>query len=255
MFLFSSPSKIVAGIHFTGPKIERDLSGEYTKFGSEYTFSKICESRLDVMWQWPKSIGKFNLALYYTKGGENRIVIESCRSIANKVRYAMKRGLIGILAENMPFDDMLGNCLSEVDIFWDFKPGTELKKPPLKSVLGFNFPFLHTISDSIHMTLHEMAQKDKIFGNTETTTSTVTTAVMTTPMITETTVLVAETSTLGKISDASLNYGSDLVDIVIQGISNPLRSDGIGSAHYFINNVYCMTLMLLSTFVSILFWI
>lgn len=104
------------------------------------------------------------------------MIVESRRSIANKVRFAMKRGLAGIMPVYIPYDDIDGYCPMDnvEDTYGDFKTsnGVNLTLPVLREP---NVSFLFTINEAIDMTFDEITQEEKILAASETTTSTTTT--------------------------------------------------------------------------------
>lgn len=93
---------------------------------------------------------------------ETRVVsYDSPRSIANKVRYAVQKGLLGVMVWSIDTDDFQGDCdnaLNE-DRFSDFrtKPQVKLSFPKLASKT--TYPLLRTLNDAIVLSLDEMNQE------------------------------------------------------------------------------------------------
>lgn len=83
------------------------------------------------------------------------VILESSRSIANKVRFAVKRGLAGVAAVHMQFDDYLGVCAKNDDTFVDFQPAeSAILNIPQRN--DSTFPLLCTINEAIDLTLDEI---------------------------------------------------------------------------------------------------
>lgn len=140
-----SPTKIVMGIHLTGMGFKH--FGGTLK--STYRYVDVCNAK--------KKTFDANCGLTFLVKNHADVVIESSRSIANKVRFAMKRGLLGVAPIYMPFDDYLGICKNDNDTFADFEP-VVLNIP---NRTDNTFPLLHTISEAMDLTLGEMGQKLK----------------------------------------------------------------------------------------------
>lgn len=100
-------------------------------------------------------------------------VIDSSRSIANKVRFAMKRGLTGVAMDFLDFDDVFGKCGIDNDTFEDFKPieGVTLKFPKRTDP---TFLLLRTVNEAIDVTMDEIKQELIICPTTTTATTTAT---------------------------------------------------------------------------------
>lgn len=92
---------------------------------------------------------------------ETRVVTyDSPRSIANKVRYAIQKGLVGVMVWSVDTDDFQGDCDPALndDRFSDFrtKPQVKLSFPKLASN---TYPLLRTLNDAIVLSLDEMNQE------------------------------------------------------------------------------------------------
>lgn len=92
------------------------------------------------------------------------IQTESARSIANVVRFCMKRNVAGFMIFGV--NNYEYNCQPEfaLDTFADFKPasGISLKFPPRND---YNYPLLATINAAINVTLEEIKQENEIFSS------------------------------------------------------------------------------------------
>ena len=95
---------------------------------------------------------------------DTRVVsYDSPRSIANKVRYAVQKGLGGVMVWSIDTDDFQGDCDDSlnVDRFNDFrtKPKVKLNFPKMTSK---TYPLLRTLNDAIVLSIDEMKQEENI---------------------------------------------------------------------------------------------
>lgn len=92
---------------------------------------------------------------------ETRVVTyDSPRSIANKVRYAVRKGLLGVMVWSIDTDDFQGDCdgaLNE-DRFSDFRTEPKVKLSFPKSTIK-TYPLLRTLNDAIVLSLDEIHQE------------------------------------------------------------------------------------------------
>lgn len=87
----------------------------------------------------------------------SEIVFECSRSIANKIRFAMKRRLGGTMISSLHDDDVDGKCGFEVDTWHDFKSSkTVTLHIPVRN--NTTFTLLRTINEAINVTLDEIQQ-------------------------------------------------------------------------------------------------
>ena len=88
------------------------------------------------------------------------VTYDSPRSIANKVRYAVQKGLLGVMVWSIDTDDFQGDCDSSLneDRFSDFRtqPKVKLNLPKLEKN---TYPLLRTLNDAIVLSLDEMNQE------------------------------------------------------------------------------------------------
>lgn len=100
---------------------------------------------------------------------ETRVVTyDSPRSIANKVRYAVQKGIGGVMVWSVDTDDFQGNCddALNADRFSDFrtKPKVKLSFPKL---ISKTYPLLRTLNDAIVLSLDEIAQENNEIDDKE----------------------------------------------------------------------------------------
>lgn len=100
---------------------------------------------------------------------ETRVVsYDSPRSIANKVRYAVQKGLGGVMVWSIDTDDFQGDCddTLNADRFNDFrtKPKVKLNFPRTTSK---TYPLLRTLNDAIVLSIDEMTQEENIIVDKE----------------------------------------------------------------------------------------
>ncbi|XP_055305034.1 probable chitinase 2 [Sitodiplosis mosellana] len=89
------------------------------------------------------------------------IVFPSSRTIANEMRYFVRRELAGALAYTLNVDDYLGKCGMDDDTFNDFRTisGVTLKIPMRHNT---TFPLLRTMNDAILVAIDEFTQETNI---------------------------------------------------------------------------------------------
>lgn len=160
-------NKIVLGLPFYGrtflvdsiqAKIgdpsETAFSGPHTKVDGYIGYNEICnelkaKSNLwNVSWDAEASEA---IATMQDGAKTKVIVFDSTRSMANKVRYAMRKNLRGVMAFSIDTDDFNGICNPEEKPFADF--GTRLQTPA--PVQG-KYKLLRTILDAIAVVDDEM---------------------------------------------------------------------------------------------------
>lgn len=99
-----APSKIVAEIFLAGLKMEGQENA-LEVFKGMSTYQAICAEIKKKSREWTKTYGTYELSVFTNKKRREIIVIESIRSILNKVRFAMKQGLAGIATIHVTCDD------------------------------------------------------------------------------------------------------------------------------------------------------
>lgn len=82
------------------------------------------------------------------------IIFPSSRTIANEMRYVVRRDLAGALAYTLNVDDYLGKCGMDDDTFQDFQTMIN-DKENIPSKHNTTFPLLRTINDAIDKAFNE----------------------------------------------------------------------------------------------------
>lgn len=156
-----SPKKIVLHILLQG---NERLSNTNISFNVEYVkgYNEICSTISKDAWE--KSYDGKNCIVkkkYKSKIMSWIMKFDCSRSIANKVRQAMKWNLIGIMITYLSTDDFLGKCQIELDTFDDFKPveGVILHIPRRNLTDFFG---LRTVTEAIGISLDEIQQENKL---------------------------------------------------------------------------------------------
>lgn len=177
--LGASPSKIVIGIPFYGrtfitshegnfddPSNDVGFQGVYTRENGFMGYNEICKLLTDKTSGWTNSWNtEKNQAVARYKNeetGETRVVVyDSTRSVANKMRYVIQRGLAGAMVWSIDTDDFLGECSTDIDTFADFKPGAGVTLTIPKR-LNENYPLLRTVNEGIVIALAEIGLENDI---------------------------------------------------------------------------------------------
>lgn len=162
------PSKIIIDLPLKGATFDMNII-----YGSNFDefigYSEICAKLLnDKSSQWQRSyLNKSDVAILENHNESRAIVIECSRSIANKIRFAMKLGLGGVLTGPVNMDDYEGKCIEDADTFADFQPdeGIILHIPQRNSMI---FPLIRTINEAIKVTLDEKRQQLEIGASNQT---------------------------------------------------------------------------------------
>ena len=151
--------KIVIGIHFVGPAFTIAPRAK-SEFRGVHKYGSVCKAQSTQPDQWEKLTPISRLSILKKRSHNLTIVMESSRSIANKVRFAMKSGLAGIAPIHIASDDYEGKCRVDDDTFDDYSDVTEdivfLERKEI------DFPLIRTINEAIDVTLDEMAQEKKL---------------------------------------------------------------------------------------------
>lgn len=158
------PSKLLLRLPFDSPVIITMPDNDLSKYNRSVDYNTICDllSRKNGT-KWQKSFNDaVGLAVAWNKnakeGEENAIVFECSRSVANKLRYALKRGLGGVVTGLLNEDDVLGECGFEADTWEDFKPkeGVILNFP--KRNKTSKFALINTLNEAVEVVLDEIRQ-------------------------------------------------------------------------------------------------
>lgn len=176
-----SPTKIVLGLNFAGYGFTTTIvnNDEDAKFDRIYRYNEVCGLQLTDPRKWKTIRNEPSLSMVMSKEENKVILIESSRSIANKVRFAIKRGLAGIAPIYIAFDELYGLKKIDRNIFEDFVPydGVDLNIPVRSDR---KFPLLNTINEAIDVTLDELNQEAELSVTPRSTTTTTTQRVTTT---------------------------------------------------------------------------
>lgn len=171
----ASPSKIVMGVPFYGrtfitnmegnfedPSTEIGFTGIYTRENGFMGYNEICDLLSNRTSGWKRSwdnntsqgVARFKEPLKE----ETRVAIyDSSRSVANKLRYAMRADLAGAMVWSVDTDDFRGDCDNDDDTYADFiagtRPGVVLTIPKR---YNSNYPLLRTINEATVIALEEI---------------------------------------------------------------------------------------------------
>lgn len=147
--------KIILGIQFL-PSVFDNLSG-IEKFG----YAKVCSLNGKYNIEHVLNTAKKPLEILWTFLPDfEQYIFDSCRSIANKVRFAVRRNLGGIMAFPINYDDFEGSCKIENDTFADFETVSD------GVIRNFStFPLLHTINNAIAVATSEFKKENRIGSN------------------------------------------------------------------------------------------
>ncbi|XP_055378605.1 probable chitinase 2 [Condylostylus longicornis] len=177
--LGASPSKIVMGLPFYGRTFKTQFDGYYgdaaddVGFQGPYTkengflgYNEICSmlSNKTSGWkrEWDAPTAQ-SIARFKDEEMDNTLVVtyDSTRSIANKMKFAMKKELAGAMIWSIDTDDFLGECDIEDDTYSDYgdMPGVKLNYPKR---INTNYPLLRTVNEGIVLALDEIEQENEI---------------------------------------------------------------------------------------------
>lgn len=169
----ASPSKIVLGLPFYGRTFisqgkgnfddisdDNGFQGPYTKENGFMGYNEICASIENDTWTvtWDAKTAQA-IARQSVAGEKTRVIVyDTSRSIANKVRFAVRQELGGVMIWSVDTDDFLGSCpLDNDETFADFK-NIEMQQSfykILKTRNSDNYPLLRTINEAIAISEEE----------------------------------------------------------------------------------------------------
>lgn len=234
-----SPNKIVMGLPFSGISFEKSLM-----FGIPTFYRDTCIQPNII-----RSSGAHNLSIFSDEKAGIKIVMDSSRSLANKVRFAMKQGLAGVAVhDNIGYDDVLGECETEDDTFKDFIPieGVNLKFPKRNQS---TFPLLRTINAAIKVTLDEISQEVAMIAAATEPTTTETTKMTTASTTTVTTS--AMTTTKTKTTTTTQQSQGSTSDLITTSTENPPQDSNTGGANHFTIDAKYKILIFFSALLSL----
>lgn len=153
-----SPAKLIIGVQFMGLSFHSilDLSPKSATFRRAMGHNEVCQLlTTDKTTKWSKFYDdEFGVTVIKDESKSWRgilrstdvILLESGRSIANKVKFALSRKLAGAMAFTIDLDDYRGTCGMDEDAFADFNLGGTVNIPnrhnttqPLLKTLNFAF--------------------------------------------------------------------------------------------------------------------
>lgn len=156
------PLKILIAFKLEGSmftrRIQKSTNHEMFVFEKTWKYNEICSIQSTAS-EWKRIYSK-QFDLTALDDGKQVIVYESSRTFANKMRYAMKRGLAGAVVGLINDDDYLGKC-NQDDTFIDFTP----REGIIFKFSQWNentFPMLRTINAAIEMTYDEIQQNSTL---------------------------------------------------------------------------------------------
>lgn len=150
------PQKLVMGVQLFGSGFSYENDVEKLEPEEFKAYRTIC-SEIDDKWQ--KTFDNSSCLSVLTNEEEKLVIVfENTRSVANKLRLAMKRGLAGVVSTYISNDDYQGKCSIDQDTFIDFHPveGVKLTIPKRNET---TFPILRTINEAIVVALDEIQQE------------------------------------------------------------------------------------------------
>lgn len=171
-------SKLVVGLPFYGRTFKTHLDGNFgdesddSGFQGPFTredgflgYNEICPLLSNKTSGWTKSWDEKTsqaFARYRDEDGVTKVVTyDSTRSIANKVRFVVKKNLAGAMVWSVDTDDFLGECEPETDTFAEYgnDKGVKLQIPRR---INTNYPLLRTINEGIVLATEEIDQQNAI---------------------------------------------------------------------------------------------
>ncbi|XP_055608663.1 probable chitinase 2 isoform X2 [Uranotaenia lowii] len=178
MKLGAPSSKIVMGLPFYGrtfvtaakrAKIgdesdEKGFAGRSTNENGFMGYNEVCEALKENPDGWNVSWDPEASEAIATMldGNMTKVVIyDNTRSMANKVRYAIRQNLVGLMVWSVDTDDFNGLCTAEEDTYTDFGDRNQIKlniPPPIQD----KYKLLKTINDAIVVATDELNQENEI---------------------------------------------------------------------------------------------
>ncbi|XP_058837611.1 probable chitinase 2 [Topomyia yanbarensis] len=178
MALGAPSSKIIMGLPFYGrtfvapskrAKIgdesdDKGFAGPSTNENGFMGYNEVCETLKDNPDSWSVSWDSTASEAVATMldGNMTKVVIyDSTRSMANKVRFAIRQNLGGLMIWSVDTDDFNGVCEPEKDTFADFGDREKIKlniPPPVPD----KYKLLRTVNDAILVAIDELNQENEI---------------------------------------------------------------------------------------------
>ncbi|XP_055536395.1 probable chitinase 2 [Wyeomyia smithii] len=178
MALGAPSSKIVMGLPFYGrtfltpskrAKIgddsdDKGFAGPSTNENGFMGYNEVCEALKENPEGWNVAWDPTASEAIATMldGNMTKVVIyDSTRSMANKVRFAIRQNLAGLMIWSVDTDDFNGVCEPENDTFADFGDQIRVKldiPPPIQD----KYKLLRTVNDAIIVATDELNQENEI---------------------------------------------------------------------------------------------
>ncbi|XP_055325683.1 probable chitinase 2 [Sitodiplosis mosellana] len=150
-------AKIIMGLQLL-PTVFDHFSSEVEKFD----YGHVCD--LEEKYDVTRGLGtaKKPVPILWTFLPEyERYIYETMRSVANKVRFAVRRDLGGIMVFPINYDDFEGKCTAKNNQFVDFKSMANITLN-IPTVENTSFPLLRTINAAIIVATDEKVKEDQI---------------------------------------------------------------------------------------------
>lgn len=146
---------------------EIGFQGPFTRENGFLGYNEICILLNNKSLTWTKSWDDETsqaIAKYYDIENDIRkvVVYDDTRSIARKMRFAIKHQLAGIMIWSIDTDDFLGDCESEINTFIDFQNISNDIKLFIPKRINANYPLLKTINEGINLALEELRHENEI---------------------------------------------------------------------------------------------
>uniref|UniRef100_A0A182Q0N9 GH18 domain-containing protein n=1 Tax=Anopheles farauti TaxID=69004 RepID=A0A182Q0N9_9DIPT len=171
-------SKLVLGLPFYGRTFVSTVAqarlgdtadktgfpGPATKENGFMGYNEVCEELKRNPDDWVLSWDAAASEMVATKsnGSVSQVVVyDSTRSIANKVRFAVRQKLAGLMVWSVDTDDFNGLCAPEPDTYKDFADPSKGALAIPAPVTG-KYPLLKTISNAVVVASDELTQENVI---------------------------------------------------------------------------------------------
>jgi len=145
---------------------DQGFQGPFTRENGFMGYNEICHSLSNSSSEWKSNwdVESSEAVARVKTVNETRVVTyDSPRSIANKVRYAIRKGLAGVMVWSVDTDDFHGDCDESLnsDRFSDFRTEPKVKLN-IPKVTVKTYPLLRTLNDAIVLSIDEMTQEQNI---------------------------------------------------------------------------------------------
>lgn len=128
-------------------------------------YNEICEALSNKSSGWTKdwdSRTAQGIARHHDLSGKTKVVtFDTTRSVANKMRYAIRQDLAGVMVWSVDTDDFLGDCTAEQDTFADFGDSAGIRLQIPKREYN-NYPLLRTMNTALIVAADELIQENEI---------------------------------------------------------------------------------------------